>query len=102
MNNKKKKTVISLILAYLVLTTGIWTFLLAYCNSYNSFTTEKIKPANIVINGNTASTEITGRSFSIDIGAFMPESRLYYFIYFLAPDEIRFWGSIGFFGQTID
>lgn len=87
---KKKKTVVRLIFIYLLLTTGIWMFFMSYSNSYNRLSTEKISPASLNLNEQTAEMKILEYTFTIDITKIQPESKLYYVLYLLAPDELKF------------
>lgn len=89
MKKKKLKVFLKLIFAYVLLTTGIWMFLESYSNSYNRFTTEKIQPANININNNVAEIEILDTDYNISIENILPESKMYYFLYLMSPDELR-------------
>lgn len=90
MRKKKKKAVVRVIFIYLLLTTGIWMFLMSYSNSYNRLSTEKISPASLNLNEETAEMKILEHTFTMDITKILPESKLYYILYLLAPDELRF------------
>ena len=89
MKIKKKKTVVKAVFSYLLLTTGIWMFLLSYSNSYNRLTTEKISPASLNLTAESAEMKILEHTFVFDIEKFLPESKLYYVLYLIAPDEVR-------------
>lgn len=86
---KKKKTAVRAVILYLVLTTGIYMFITSYSNSHNRLTLEKTEPAGITLNGSTAKMQILEESFSINVEALMPESKLYSFVYLFVPDEVR-------------
>lgn len=86
---KKKKTAVRFILMYVVLTAGLWMFMLSYTNSYNKLTTEKISPAALVLKSETAEMTILEKKYSFSIVSIMPESRLYYILYLSAPEEVR-------------
>jgi len=89
MKNKKKKSSVRVIILYLILTTGLWMFLMSYSNSYNKLTTEKISPASIVVNKEKVEMTILEKKYEFDIDGIMPESKLYYGLYLAAPDELR-------------
>ncbi|MBQ8296429.1 MAG: hypothetical protein IJX77_01445 [Ruminococcus sp.] len=86
---KRKRTVIKLIFFYTLLTTGLWMFLMSYANSYNRLTTEKISPASLNLSAETAEMTILENTFHLNIEKFLPESKLYYLLYLVSPDEIR-------------
>lgn len=89
MKNKKKKSVVRWVFIYLTLTTGIWMFMMSYSNSYNRLTTEKISPASLIVNGETAEMKILEYTFAMDIKSILPESKLYFMLYMISPDELR-------------
>lgn len=89
MKKKNKKTVVKAVFMYVLLTTGLWMFIMSYSNSYNKLTTEKISPASLNLNGETAEMSILRHTFSFDIAGIMPRSKLYYVLYMTAPDEMR-------------
>ncbi len=89
MKSKKKKSVVKAVFIYLLLTTGIWTFMMSYSNSYNRLTTEKISPASLVVSGDKAEVKILKRTFSLNLEKIMPESKLYFLLYMISPDELR-------------
>lgn len=99
MKNKKKKTVVRIFFAYLILTTGLWMFFLSYSNSYNKLSIEKISPASITLTENQAEMKILKSSFIFNIEDLLPESKLYYVIYMFSPDEVRL---ITFLGSMTD
>lgn len=86
---KKKKALVKAIFLYLLLTTGVWTFLLAYTNSRNRYTSEKTSPAAIVLTEDTAKVSLLEHTVTLETGIFLPESRIYFTGYMLAPDEAR-------------
>lgn len=89
MKKKNKKNAVKAVFIYILLTAGLWIFNMSYSNSYNKLTTEKISPASLNLNDETAEMSILKRTFTFDIAGIMPESKLYYVLYLLAPDEMR-------------
>lgn len=86
---KNKKAAVKIIFLYLLLTTGLWMFLLAYSNSYNKLTTEKISPASLDLSEKRAEMRILDYSCTLDISKLHPESKLYFVLYLTVPDEVR-------------
>lgn len=74
---------------YLLFMSGVYMFLRSCSNSYNRLTADKIVPASLVINGNTASVSILEHKADFSMGIISPESRLYYVAYLVAPDDAR-------------
>lgn len=97
MRKKKKKTAAKAAFAYLLLTVGSWMFVNSYANSYNRLTQEKITPASLIMNGNTANIEILEYSARFSTKLIAPESRLYCIAYLLSPDELRTASYLTFF-----
>ncbi len=89
MRTKKKKTAVRAIFLYLLLTVGSWMFINSYANSYNRLTDEKIAPASLIVNGDTAEVEVLEYTAQFSISGLSPDSRLYCAAYLLAPDELR-------------
>ena len=77
------------VFSYILITTGIYMFLLSYSNSYNRLTTEKIAPASLNITGSGAELKIIGHKLTFGIDKLMPDSKIYYVLYILTPDELR-------------
>lgn len=89
MPKKKKKTAVRAVFAYLLATVGLWMFVNSYANSYNRLTQEKITPASLVMNGDTAKVEILEYSAQFSTRLISPDSRLYCIAYLISPDELR-------------
>lgn len=89
-----KKTAVKVIFLYLLVTTGLWMFLLAYSNSYNRLTTEKISPASLDLSEKRAEMSILDYSCSFDITKLLPESKFYYVLYMTVPDEVRLMSAV--------
>lgn len=94
MKRKNKKTAVTAIFAYLLLTTGLWMFIMSYSNSYNKLSTEKITPASITLTEGSAEMSVLEHSFLLDLACFLPESKLYCGLYIIAPDEFRAGSSL--------
>lgn len=91
---KRRKIWFNILFTYLLLTTGLWMFLNAYTNSYNKLTTEKISPASITLNSDSAEMKILNSSVIFNISKLLPQSRGYYILYLISPDELRFLTSL--------
>lgn len=89
MRKTMKKKAVRMIFAYLLLTAGSYMFLKSCCNSYNRLSAERITPASLVINGETASVSVLEHEFSFSTSIISPESKIYYTAYLLAPDDVR-------------
>ncbi|MDE6092600.1 MAG: hypothetical protein K2F73_06205 [Ruminococcus sp.] len=89
MRKTSKKNAVRMIFVYLLLTAGSYMFLKSCSNSYNRLSGEKIAPASLVINGETASVSVLEHKFSFNTDIISPESKLYYTAYLLCPDDIR-------------
>lgn len=89
MKRKNKKSAVRAGFAYLLLTTGLWMFIMSYSNSYNRLSAEKIAPASITLTEGSAEMSVLEHSFLLDLSGFLPESKLYCGLYILAPDELR-------------
>lgn len=94
MKKRKKKSAVRAGFSYLLLTTGLWMFIMSYSNSYNRLSSEKIAPASITLTESSAEMTVLKRSFSMDLSGFLPESKLYCGLYILAPDEMRILSSL--------
>lgn len=86
---KKGRKITALIFIYLLLTTLLWAFSVSYSNSYNRMNEKKITPAGITIKNEKFTVNMLHSEFSVDIKLAAPESRLYYFSYFLSSDSMR-------------
>ncbi|MDE5771269.1 MAG: hypothetical protein K2I06_06515 [Ruminococcus sp.] len=84
-----KKNAVRMIFVYLLLTAGSYMFLKSCCNSYNRLATERIAPASLVINGQTASVSVLEHKFSFSTDIISPKSKIYYTAYLIAPDDVR-------------
>lgn len=89
MKKKKKKSAVRAGFAYLLLTTGLWMFIMSYSNSYNRLSTEKITPASITLTEDSAEMSVLEYSVWLDLSVFLPDSKLYGALYMLSPDEIK-------------
>ena len=87
--HRGKKTAVSLIFLYLLLTAGIWTYLYACANSYNRLCADKVSPARLVVDDSGADLHIMQYELTIPLDAFDPENRLYGVLYLITPDELR-------------
>ncbi len=85
----KNKTAVRAIFVYIVLTVGLQMFLYAYTNSYNRLTDEKITPASLIINEDSAELKILNKSYSFSFDKISPENKAYFIAYLFAPDELR-------------
>lgn len=89
MFRKIKKPVVMLIFSYLLLTTGLWMFLTVYSNSYNKISPEHISPVSVTISGETVDLNVIGFGLESSIEGLMPDSKLYFIMYTVSPDELR-------------
>lgn len=89
MHIKKKKTAFKAVFVYLLMTCGLWIFLNSYANSYNKLTDEKIIPAGVYMNTDSIHVSVIKHSANLDTSMFSSESKLYYVLYMLSPDELR-------------
>lgn len=80
------KKVLKAIFLYFLVTSFLYMFAVSYSNSYNRINSKKISPAVIVINDGKATVNILHDEFTVDFRFLEPESRFYYFLYFLSPD----------------
>ncbi|MBE6862277.1 MAG: hypothetical protein E7497_05200 [Ruminococcus sp.] len=94
MHRKKKKTFVRAVFVYLLLTTGLWMFLNSYSNSYNRLSVEKLSPASLIISEDKAQLKILNQEFTFGTDALLPESKLYYVLYVISPDEVHFVSDI--------
>ena len=83
------KKVLKAIFLYFLATSFLYMFAVSYSNSYNRINSKKISPAVIVINGGNATVNILHDEFTVDFRFLEPESRFYYFLYFLSPDSFH-------------
>jgi hypothetical protein len=79
-----------LIFLYILFSVGLWMFMTSYSESYNRLESDKIEPANVTVCGNNVELTLLREEFNISVDSLMPESKLYYFLYMAAPDEMRF------------
>ena len=89
MRKKRKKTAAGAVLIYLLLVGGMWMFINSYTNSFNRLTEEKIVPASLTINAESASVQVLNKSAELDLSPLSPDSKLYCGAYILSPAEIR-------------
>ncbi len=94
MHVKKKKTLVKAGFVYLLLTTGLWMFLTSYSNSYNRLSVEKLSPASLILSEDKAQLKILSHEVTFGTESLMPESKLYYVLYVISPDEVRFISDI--------
>lgn len=85
----KNKTAVRAIFVYIVLTVGIQMFLYAYTNSYNRLTDEKITPASLVVEENSAELKILNKSYNFSLDRISPENKGYFIAYLFTPDELK-------------
>lgn len=97
MRKKKKKTALGAVFAYLLAAVGSWMFVNSYANSYNRLTQDKIAPASLVMNGDTAKVGILEYSAQFSTKLISPDSRLYCIAYLISPDELRTAAYLTFF-----
>lgn len=83
------KTAVRAIFVYIVLTVGLQMFLYAYTNSYNRLTDEKITPASLNIDKDSAELKILNRSYNFSFDKISPENKAYFVAYIFTPDELR-------------
>lgn len=94
MKRKNKKSAVRAGFTYLLLTAGLWMFIMSYSNSYNRLSAEKITPASITLTEGSAEMSVLDRSFLLDLSGFLPESKLYSALYLLVPDEVKMIASL--------
>ena len=99
MKNKRKRTAVTAVLTYLLLTVGSWAFLGSYSNSYNKYCEKKIVPVSIDLRGDSAEVNIIDKSFRIS--EIPSESRIYCAMYFVLPDEIRLSAHLVLFADRL-
>ncbi|MBR4626703.1 MAG: hypothetical protein IKO47_03200 [Ruminococcus sp.] len=87
--HKRKKAAAGMVLAYLILSAGIWLFIDSYSSFRRRMTGEDTAPAGLTLNAGSASVSVLSSGAEIDLSPFAPESRLYCAAYILAPDELR-------------
>lgn len=85
----KNKMAVRAIFVYIVLTIGLQMFLYAYTNSYNRLTDEKITPASLIINEDSAEFKIMNKSYIFSFDKISPENKAYFIAYLFTPDELR-------------
>lgn len=86
---KNKKTAFTAVFLYLLITSGIWAFLVSYTNSYNKLSTQRLLPASAVIKSEQLYLSAADKTVTIDISAFKEKNKFYYQCYLLEPDEIK-------------
>lgn len=84
-----KTKAVRAVFVYILFAVGSYMFLRSCSNSYNRLTAEKIAPASLIINGNTASVSILEHRADFSMGIISPESRIYYGAYLAVPDDVR-------------
>jgi len=82
------KKVIRLLFLYILGTSLLWMFSVAYSNSYNRLNYEKIAPAGIVINDGKVTVSVLHDEVTVDFGFLSSDSRFYYVLRFLSPDSV--------------
>ncbi len=85
----KNKIAVRAILVYIVLTVGTQMFLYSYANSYNRLTDDKITPASLIIDEDSAELKILNKSYSFSFDKISPVNKSYFIAYLFAPDELR-------------
>lgn len=85
----KNKMAVRAIFVYIILTVGLQMFLYAYTNSYNRLTDEKITPASLIINDDSAEFKIMNKSYSFSFDKLSSENKAYFIAYLFTPDELR-------------
>ena len=86
---EKKKPVVTAIMMYVLVTTGISMFLNFYSNSYNRLSAEKIPPAGLVTDGERADIQILGYRFSFSVKPAEDSNKMWLVAYLLMPDELK-------------
>lgn len=86
---RKCRKTVRAIVVYIVLTIGLQMFLYAYTNSYNRLTDDKITPASLIIEGDSAELKILDMNYSFSIDKIPPENKAYFIAYLFVPDELR-------------
>ena len=89
MRRKKKKTAITAVFMYLLMSGGSWMFINSYANSYNHMSEDKMIPAGMVISGGKATVEVLDHSAELSLSGIDPKSKAYCAAYLRSPDEIR-------------
>jgi|GEM_PF-3823300 len=85
---------------YLLITSGIWAFLLVVTTSYNRLSPERIEPANLTVKANDAYLTILDRTIIIDTKVLSPEREYYFWGYLGVSDEIRWISLLGQLGTV--
>ena len=89
MRKSKKKTTLTAVFLYLLLSGGLWMFLNSYANSHNHMSEEKIIPVRMTVNGDTASVEILDHCGEFSLSGIAPDSKTYCAAYLVSPDELK-------------
>ncbi len=94
MKRKQKKSAVKAGFVYILLTTGLWMFIMSYSNSYNKLSAEKITPASITLTESIAEMTVLENSLTLDLSGFLPKSKLYSVLYLIVPDEVKMIASL--------
>lgn len=89
-----KKSVIKASFIYLLLTTGLWMFILSYSNSHNKLSSEKIASVSITLNESYAEMSLLENRYCLNLSGFVPDSKIYHILYICSSDEVRFLSSL--------
>lgn len=87
MKKRINKTAVSIVLLYVILTSGLRMFLISYANSYNKLNEDPIVPAKLTVSSTITKLDILEQS--INIKNIKSDSKLYFVAYLLTPDELR-------------
>lgn len=87
MKKRINKTAVSIVLLYVILTSGLRMFLISYANSYNKLSEDPIVPAKLTVSSTITKLDILEQS--INIKNIKSDSKLYFVAYLLTPDELR-------------
>jgi hypothetical protein len=89
MRKSKKKTTLTAVFLYLLLSGGSWMFINSYANSHNQMSEEKMIPVGVAISGDKASLELLDHYGEFSLSGIAPESKNYCAAYLASPDEIK-------------
>lgn len=87
--HSRKKTAVSLIFLYLLLTAGIWTYLYACSNSYNRIYADKVSPARLILEDNCARLHLMQYELDIPLDTVSADTPAAGLLYLITPDELR-------------
>ena len=87
--SRGKKTAVSLIFLYLLLTAGIWTYLYACSNSYNRIYADKVSPARLILEDHCARLHLMQYELEIPLDTVSADTPAAGLLYLITPDELR-------------